>query len=605
MARFVFPDAGSVSRVWRFATLADRTGQATALVATGAVDPEAADGNRRHKDVWPRPAIANVRDGIIAMDAAGRIESFSQSAEAIFGTSATEIVGEPIDRILTSGPAADLNVIALLGERMAVDGLPRELFARRPTGGVTPLEVAVTPLEYELRRIFLLTVRDLTMQRQTEETVRSLAYLDSVTGLANRLLFQDRLLQAIERGRRGRQMLSVMIVDIDRFKLVNDSFGLEKGDLMLRLVAERLSSVLRRSDTVARLGGDEFLVLLSTTSGPDGTARAAHKVLDALRPPFSLNGHELAIGASIGIAMFPNDGDDPATLIKNADAALSLAKEQSRNHFRFYENTMNARAFEQLILEGQLRKAIEHGQLIVHYQPQINLATGSVVGVEALVRWVHPDHGIVSPSEFIPLAEDTGLIVPIGYWVLRTACGDVRRWQEQGFAGLRLAVNLSARQFQERDLVVVISRVLSDTDFKPTDLELELTESVIMRDATESSKRLQELTALGIQLAVDDFGTGYSSLSYLRRFPIRSLKIDRTFVRDVDRDPNGAAIAQAIVALGSTLGLKVVAEGVETREQMEALRRYGCDEMQGYLFSRPVPKDDLLPLLKVGVPLTG
>ena len=545
---------------------------------------------------WLSAVMRNVADGIVLMDADGIVTWLSHAAEAIFDYPRDAAIGGPIDLLLQPDELLGAQVLERL--RLAAGRQPLELTVRRKSGELTPIEVEVSVADQQERHLTVLVVRDLTGRRQTEETLRSLAYHDPLTGLPNRLLFDDRLAQAIERARRARQLLTVMLIDLDRFTLINDSLGLGTGDQIIKGVAERLVGALRRSDTVARLGGDEFMVLLLGTSGEKAAARVAQKLIDVLRPPLRVEGHELTTSASIGIALFPHDGDDPETLLKNAANALSRAKEQGRNHYQFYTNDMNAVAFERLILESGLRKALEQGELVLHYQPKVSVADGSIRGVEALLRWQHPDLGMVAPAEFIPLAEETGLIVPIGAWVLRMACAQVSGWHRLGHGQLDLAVNISARQFQERNLVGTIAAAVSESGLPASHIELELTESVIMRDAQDAARRLKELTALGIRLAIDDFGTGYSSLGYLRTFPIHSLKIDRSFVRDIEGDPNSAALAKAIVAMAAGLRLNVVAEGVETQEQLERLREYGCQEYQGYLFSKPLPAEEMLGLLE-------
>jgi diguanylate cyclase (GGDEF)-like protein/PAS domain S-box-containing protein len=552
---------------------------------------------------WFNAVIDSVADGIVTLDADGTIAWLSRSAEAIFDYPREAVVGGSLGLLLGPGagdPRAVVEGLLAAPPEGPGPGRPRELNARRRSGEPIAIEAEATAIDQGGRRMVILAVRDITVRRQTEETLKSLAYHDPLTGLPNRLLFHDRVSQGIERARRLRQPLTVMLVDLDRFKLINDSLGLEKGDQVLKAVGDRLAGALRKSDTVARLGGDEFMVLLLGTGGAETAAKVAQKLLDGLRPPLRVNGHELTTAASVGIALFPHDGDDADTLIKNADTALSRAKEQGRNHYQFYTEDMNSTAFERLMLESHLRKALEQGEFVIHYQPKVSLAHGRVVGVEALLRWQHPDLNLVPPSEFIPLAEETGLIVPIGEWVLKTACEEVARWHRAGFGPLDLAVNLSARQFQQRALTDTIAGVVAASGLPPAAVELELTESVIMRDAAESARRLRELTDLGFRLAVDDFGTGYSSLGYLRSFPISSLKIDRSFVRDLERDASGAAIPRAIAGLARSLGLKVVAEGVETRGQLEILRELGCEEMQGYLFSRPLPADEMVALLREG-----
>ncbi len=544
--------------------------------------------------------LESLPDAVLTVDASGIVDWMSASAERMFGRRGQTLVGRSIEPLFEGADADGRRLLdGLVGEWPAGGGV-RELRARRASGELFPVEVTGRSFGEERRR-FALVVRDLTLRLHTEATLANLAYHDALTGLPNRLLFHDRLAQAVERGRRTRQMFAVILVDLDRFKLINDSLGMEKGDHVLKAVADRLSLTVRKGDTVARLGGDEFMLLLAGTESAEAVATVAQKLLDALRPPLAVDGHELTTTASIGVALFPHDGDTPETLVKNADTALSRAKEQGRNHFQLYTTDMNAMAFERLMLESRLRRALEHGELVVYYQPQASLETGAIVGVEALIRWIDPVLGLVPPGDFIPLAEETGLIVPIGAWVLRTACAEIVRWQRRlGRPDLRVAVNLSARQFQQADLLDLIQTTLADTGLPAGTLELEITESVVMRDATISVRRLKELTGLGVHLAIDDFGTGYSSLAYLRTFPIRSLKIDRTFIRDIDRDPESATLAQGVVGLGRSLGLRLIAEGVETPRQLEMLKGYGCQEMQGFLLSRPVPAEEALAILKEG-----
>jgi len=437
---------------------------------------------------------------------------------------------------------------------------------------------------------------DITERKRAEELVRNLAYHDALTGLPNRLLFQDRLALAVAQAHRHGKGLAVLFLDIDRFKVINDSLGHSVGDLLIREVAVRLRSCLREGDTVARLGGDEFTLLLPDVGQAVDAAKVAKKVLQLVRMPFEIDGRELFVTSSIGISLYPDDGKDAETLVKNADASMYRAKEQGRDHYQLYTPALNETALERLALESSLRKALAHDELRLHYQAILDVATRRVFGVEALLRWQHPELGLVSPGEFIPLAEVTGLILAIGPWVLRTACAQARAWQSV-LPGLRMAVNLSARQFQEANLVGHVTDALADTGLDPRFLQLEITESSAMQNAQSAIQTLRELKALGVGLSIDDFGTGYSSLSYLRRFPIDTLKIDQSFIRDIGTDPDDAAIASAIIALAHTLKLSVVAEGVETPGQLEFLARHGCDRTQGYLFSRPLPAAECQEML--------
>ncbi|MCI0528087.1 MAG: EAL domain-containing protein, partial [Nitrospira sp.] len=441
-------------------------------------------------------------------------------------------------------------------------------------------------------------VENITERKRAEETIQHLAYYDVVTNLPNRTLFNDRLSLALTYARHNQRKLAVMFLDLDRFKTINETLGHAIGDRLLRAVAERLGSCLREGDTIARLGGDEFMLLLPETSYADDEAKIAQKILEVFKLAFHLEGHELHITPSIGIALYPNDGEDAETLLKKADTALHRAKTQGGNSYQFNTITMNAKALERLVLENGLRRSLEREEMVVYYQPQVSLHSGQVVGMEALLRWKHPDRGLMPPMKFIPLAEETDLIVSIGEWVLYSACVQAKTWQMGGFPPLRVAVNISARLFRQHSLLETVRRALRETRLDPDCLELELTEGTLMENAEITIKTLHELKTMGTHLSVDDFGTGYSSLSYLKRFPIDTLKIDQSFVRDITTDPDDAAIARLIIAMAHSLKLKVIAEGVETEEQLAFLQTQECDEMQGYLFSKPLPVEAFTQLLQ-------
>jgi diguanylate cyclase (GGDEF)-like protein len=431
-----------------------------------------------------------------------------------------------------------------------------------------------------------------TITERTQANLYSLAHFDALTGLPNRLLFLDRLSQTMAQAHRNERLVAVMLLDLDRFKAINDTLGHTMGDLLLKSVAERLVGCVREDDTVARLGGDEFTIMLPEIHHIQGAATVAQKILDALAQPFFLDGHELFVGVSIGIVLYPFD-EDLNVLLRNADIAMYEAKQHGGNAYQFYTAEMNTATLERLSLEGALRRALARGEFELHYQPQVDLARGEIVGVEALLRWRHPDLGLLGPMEFIPLAEENGLIVPIGEWVLRTACAQVRAWQEAGLRPIRVAVNLSVRQFYQKDLVEIVARILEQTGVDSRYIEFEITESCLMQNTQAMVALLTELNRLGVRFSIDDFGTGYSSLAYLKRFPIDTLKIDRSFVCDIGTDPDDAAIVKAIIALAHSLEMRVVAEGVETPEQLHFLRTHGCDEIQGYLISRPLPADEV------------
>jgi diguanylate cyclase (GGDEF)-like protein/PAS domain S-box-containing protein len=436
------------------------------------------------------------------------------------------------------------------------------------------------------------------VRTQAEEAVKFVALHDALTGLPNRITFNERLTRAIAQARRHGRTLAVLFIDLDRFKLINDTLGHESGDQVLRDAAERLVTNLRAGDTVARLGGDEFVVLLEEVAERYYVGSICRKLIAALGAPFTINGREYHVTASIGVSVYPDDGEDAATLLKNADIAMYRAKEQGRNVHEFYSHAIGAGRAERLNLQAGLRRALDRDELILHYQPQIEACTGRIVGMEALVRWQHPELGLLEPERFIRVAEESGLIVPLGEWVTHTACMAHRRWQAMHIAPARIAVNLSPRQFLHAGLLKDMMRVLKHTRCKGQFLELEITESMVMQDPAGAVKLIEQIKELGVRISIDDFGTGYSSIAYLKRFPIDSLKIDGSFIVDVPHDPSNVAITQAVIAMARTLQLTVIAEGVETREQFAFLRGRGCDEVQGYYFSAPLPIDQATTLLE-------
>jgi len=439
-------------------------------------------------------------------------------------------------------------------------------------------------------------------RRLAEDRLRFIASHDSLTDLPNRSMLNERLKHALHQGARYNRGIAVMFIDIDRFKVINDSLGHSAGDRMLQDCARRLTECLRESDTIARLGGDEFVVMIENFTAPRDAIVVAQKVLVGMAKPFFVDGQEFLVSASIGISTFPDDGADAETLLKNADIAMYRAKDLGRNNYQFYSAQMNKHTFERLAMESSLRRAVERNEFLLHYQPKLDLRTGAIAGVEALVRWQHPDWGMVSPAQFIPLAEETGLIVQIGEWVLRTACEQSRKWREEGIPALRIAVNLSARQFAQKTLLRDVGKIIAESGLTPESLELEITESLVMHNPEQATQTLEELKAMGISLSIDDFGTGYSSLSYLKRFPLDCVKIDRSFIKDIPVDADDMAITKGVIALGHSLRLKVVAEGVETAEQLDFLRANDCDELQGFFFSKPLPSEEVTTFLKNHTP---
>ncbi len=423
--------------------------------------------------------------------------------------------------------------------------------------------------------------------------IEHLAYHDALTGLPNRPLFIDRLIVGLAQAARNERHLAVFFLDLDRFKDINDSLGHSTGDQLLKEAADRIRHCVREGDTVARFGGDEFTLLVPNIDNVDDAAKIAQKIIETLKIPFFINDRELFVTTSVGVSIYPNDGADPETLVRNADTAMYRAKDQGRDNYQLYAPAMNARALERLALETMLRKALSQKELVLYYQPLVNVATRSIDGLEALIRWRHPELGLLSPANFISVAEMSGLIIPIGEWVLRTACKQVRAWHRRLDHPITIAVNLSARQFQAPDLVGQVRRALDESGLPPECLELEITESSAMQNSDNTIYTLRELKGLGVRIAMDDFGTGYSSLNYLKRFPIDTLKLDQMFVREVLTEQSDAAIVSAVIAMSHSLDLVVVAEGVETEAQFEFLRSQGCDRIQGFLYSAPLAAEQL------------
>jgi diguanylate cyclase (GGDEF)-like protein/PAS domain S-box-containing protein len=454
-------------------------------------------------------------------------------------------------------------------------------------------------LEHPGIRGIVLTSRDVTERKRAEERVQYLANYDVLTGLPNRFLMQDRLTQVIANAHRNRLRVALMHIDLDRFKVVNETLGHYVGDALLKQAAERMRKSTRGADTVARVGGDEFTIVFPNVTSLQTLSASAEVMLDDLAKAFPGDGQELFVSASVGISLYPDDASSVDELIKHADAAMSTAKNLGRNNFQFFTAGMNQEVQDRMLIEAGLRMAIQRDELSLLFQPKIDLATRRIFGAEALLRWKHPKLGMISPSRFVPVAEESGLVGQIGEWVLHTACRQIREWQDAGYS-LQVAVNVSARQFQDYDVAELVMDIMRDTGVLAQNLEIELTESAVMNDAATSIVTLERLAALGVQIAIDDFGTGYSSLSYLKRLPLDVLKIDQSFVRDISSDPNDAAIVRAIITLARSLGIKVIAEGVENEAQLAFLNAYGCHYAQGYLFGRPLTATQLIKLITSG-----
>ncbi|THF63413.1 EAL domain-containing protein [Pseudothauera rhizosphaerae] len=537
--------------------------------------------------------FTNAAEGMTITDGEARIVAVNPAFTQITGYALDDIAGRT-PAVLGSG-RQDKTYYREMWATLAREGQWQgEIWNRRSNGEVYPEWLSITavfsadgsPAHY------IGIFSDITERKAAEARIHHLAHHDPLTNLPNRILLQDRLEQAILQSRRNRRHAAVLFIDLDRFKLINDTLGHEVGDGLLIQVANRCLGEVRETDTVARQGGDEFVIVLPVLDHPQDAATVARKLVSELGKPYRLGPHELTVTASIGIAVYPDDGRNASVLLRNADAAMYGAKSDGRNGFQFYSTDLNTASLGELLLENQLRGALDRRELLLYYQPKVSAASGRVTGAEALLRWQHPELGLLSPGRFVPAAEEAGLIVPIGEWVLRTACRQLREWLDGGLEPVCVAVNLSAQQFAHQDIVGLVQKVLEETGLPPALLELELTETMLMRDVEHTTEVLGKLRALGVRLAIDDFGTGYSSLAYLKRFDVHVLKIDRSFVNDIRSDGADGTIAAAVIALAHSLGQEVVAEGVETECQRDFLARHRCDLFQGYLFGRPMTAED-------------
>jgi len=547
-------------------------------------------------------ALEQTTDVIMVTDVAGTIEYVNPSFEAITGYSQAEALGKN-PRIINSGKQEQDFYEKMWATLLKGENFSDVFINARKDGSIYYEEKTITPVRTDSKEIthFISTGKDISERMRTQERLHYMAHHDALTKLPNRTLFLDRLHQAMARAHWHNRLIAVIFMDLDQFKEINDNFGHDCGDQLLIQLTQRLSSSLRSGDTIARFGGDEFSILLDDIASEQDVSVLAKKILDTLATPFKIHGHELLVTASIGVSIFPSDGSDSETLLRNADVAMYRAKHLGRNNYQFYSNEMSARAFERLSLENSLRHALKRQEFFLLYQPQVDSRSGDIISVEALLRWQHPELGVVSPNDFVPLLEETGLIVSVGDWALKTACKQAVQWHQSGFESLRMCVNLSSRQFNNPDFIQSFHRIIRDTEIKPELLELELTESMLMRNASKTISALNTLSHHGIQIAIDDFGTGYSSLNYLRRFPISTLKIDRSFVRDVIEDADDAAIASAIIVMAQSLNLNVVAEGVETKEQLNFLSERQCYEIQGNYFSAAIPASEIATLLSTNM----
>jgi len=548
--------------------------------------------------------LSCIGDGVVCTDIAGHITFLNVAAERMTGWSSSEAHGRPIVEIFRTVAARAGELAETTAEFATLQIRAMHLSSGRTLirrdGLEVVIEESIAPIHNRVGQTIgaVIVFRDVSVAQAMALQITHTAEHDSLTGLPNRLLLNDRVSQAIRTAGRHGTQIAALFLDLDGFKHINDSLGHSAGDKLLQSVARRLVACVDGSDTVSRQGGDEFIVLLSEVQGPEAAAAMAIKILAAVAEPHSIENHELQITTSIGVSVYPDDGLDAEILIKNADTAMYQAKEHGRHSFQFFKPAMNARAVERQSIEQDLRRALRRNEFELHYQPKVHLKTGKIAGAEALLRWNHPTRGLIAPAQFIPIAEDSGLIVPIGKWVMQEACRQARAWADAGHPAMTIAVNVSAIEFRHERFLQDLFATLAATRMDPRSLELELTESVLMKQVASTAATMQTLRNSGVRLAIDDFGTGYSSLSYLTKFPIDTLKIDQSFVRQISAGSAGAAIVTAMISMARSLRIRVVAEGVETQAELEVLRTCQCDLAQGYFFSKPVPAAVFVNVLK-------
>ena len=549
--------------------------------------------NERKKDeealLSLRAAVSNMQIGVTVTNLEGIIIYTNQADAEIHGYNTAELIG--MDARIFSPQTSWKPMLQPMRKRFK-----RESINIRKDGTTFPVYLMSDVVTNNRGEIIakITTCEDISDRKRNEETIRNLAFYDSLTGLPNRSLFTDRMIQELAKAKRQRQVMAVIFIDLDRFKVINDTLGHATGDLLLQEVAKELKDCIREGDTVSRLGGDEFLLLFPDITQVKDASVIAEKIMHKFSEAFMVNTKELYISASLGISIFPDNSDNIETLIKNADTAMYYAKQQGRNNYQFYSPKIDAYTTKKIQMEANLRKAIANNELMLYYQPQISLIDGKITGAEALLRWQRMDQSFISPAEFIPIAEETGLIQPIGEWIFRTVCRQIQQWQEARLQNIRISVNVSMNQFRQNNFIEILIGILKEIEIQPECIELEITESAIMHDTGLTTKMLGELRALGIHIAIDDFGTGYSSLSYLKYLPISRLKLDQSFVHSLGINPNDEAISRAIIAMAHSLNLQVVAEGVEKEDQLMLLKSYHCDEVQGFLFSKALPADDFI-----------